>query len=510
MKTKKYLAVLVLFASLSNNRSLYAQNVEVTGILSNIAAKEITISRPVKRLFWNYFKEADITIPVKDGRFKIVLTVDGPEMMHFSCTDSITHQELSQPLFLSKGYKMTIRFTLNNKELLVKAQGIGASDNQRFNINSYTDLNFDEFFNAKDSLSAGVFTYISKQYKKDSLLFAAYVTAHHPSPAFKKAWKYNLKYEVLNFFYYYSEGGIKFYIGGAYTRNHDQWIDLINRLFKSTALSDDNALISENYQQLVRNYILRKKERLWMEWRMNKAAFLAEWYGTDMAKAEKEYEEDMENKVCQKIIERSFSDKTKEYAYAILFETALQSSNIKNMQFIYADFVKEFPASGYIAKFQPAFSSMFARAKRPLTDKMIFVKDGDKLNTWDSVLSLVKGKTVLLDMWGTWCGPCREQMESHSHAIKEYFKGKGLDYLYIANKDQGQEQKWKELIAYFNLEGSHILANEKLSKDIMSKIKGTGYPTYAIIHRDGSFELSKAGYPMNREVLIAQIEQALK
>jgi protein-disulfide isomerase-like protein with CxxC motif len=74
----------------------------------------------------------------------------------------------------------------------------------------------------------------------------------------------------------------------------------------------------------------------------------------------------------------------------------------------------------------------------------------------------------------------------------------------------GQDDKWKELIAYFNLEGYHILANEGLTKDIMTKIGGTGFPTYAIIKADGSFELSKAGYPMNRQKLIEQIESTLK
>jgi hypothetical protein len=33
--------------------------------------------------------------------------------------------------------------------------------------------------------------------------------------------------------------------------------------------------------------------------------------------------------------------------------------------------------------------------------------------------------------------------------------------------------------------------------------------TYVIIKKDGTWELSKAGYPMKREVLIRQLESAL-
>ena len=122
---------------------------------------------------------------------------------------------------------------------------------------------------------------------------------------------------------------------------------------------------------------------------------------------------------------------------------------------------------------------------------------------------MFKGRTVLLDMWGTWCVPCRKEIIENSQPIKSYFAGRGLDYLYIANYDQGNERNWKDLLAYFHLEGTHILANRNLTEDIMKKVAGSGYPTYIIIKKDGSYELSKAGYPMDRQKLIQQLETAL-
>ena len=130
--------------------------------------------------------------------------------------------------------------------------------------------------------------------------------------------------------------------------------------------------------------------------------------------------------------------------------------------------------------------------------------------TWEEVLQQVKGKTILLDMWGTWCGPCRTEIKENGAAIREHFKTSDLAFLYIANYDEKKEETWKKLIAFFNMEGYHLLASEKLTKDIMSKIKGTGYPTYAIIDKYGNVELSKAGYPMDRQKLITQLEEALQ
>ena len=36
-----------------------------------------------------------------------------------------------------------------------------------------------------------------------------------------------------------------------------------------------------------------------------------------------------------------------------------------------------------------------------------------------------KGKVIYIDVWGSWCGPCREEMK-HASAIKESLKGKDV------------------------------------------------------------------------------------
>ncbi len=217
----------------------------------------------------------------------------------------------------------------------------------------------------------------------------------------------------------------------------------------------------------------------------------------------------MTNILTEKIIKKHYTGKSAEFAYAVFLKGSIEDENNKNLPQIFENFKKQFPSSTYIAQFEPKINKIIENNNKTLTDKMIFVEKGEQFNTFEEVINQFKGKTVLIDMWGTWCGPCRKQIAEHSKAIHEYFKDKEIQFLYIANFDSHNPENWKKIISFQSIEGSHILANETLTKDIMSKSKGTGYPTYIILKKDGNYELSKAGYPLNREVLTKQLEAAI-
>lgn len=59
-------------------------------------------------------------------------------------------------------------------------------------------------------------------------------------------------------------------------------------------------------------------------------------------------------------------------------------------------------------------------------------------------LSDFMGKTVLLDFWASWCGPCRESMPHVKSLYAKYHKA-GLEVICIGDNDSLQD-KWKEAI----------------------------------------------------------------
>ena len=109
----------------------------------------------------------------------------------------------------------------------------------------------------------------------------------------------------------------------------------------------------------------------------------------------------------------------------------------------------------------------------------------------------------------TWCSSCRADIEKDSEALRGYFKGKNVVFLYVANHDQKREQEWKKLIAYYHMEGTHILANERLTNSIMNSIKATGFPTYLIIKKDGTYKGTKSQYPLDLQMTENELQAAL-
>jgi thiol-disulfide isomerase/thioredoxin len=101
----------------------------------------------------------------------------------------------------------------------------------------------------------------------------------------------------------------------------------------------------------------------------------------------------------------------------------------------------------------------------------------------------MKGKYVLLEFWGSWCGWCRK---GHPHLKELYakYKDKGFEILSIAEEMRGslEEQKklWKEAIEKDGLPWLQVLNNEDKEKSDAVKSYGvSGYPTKFLLDREG-------------------------
>lgn len=124
------------------------------------------------------------------------------------------------------------------------------------------------------------------------------------------------------------------------------------------------------------------------------------------------------------------------------------------------------------------------KAGTPVFDFERIDKDGNKVST-----AALKGRTYILDFWGSWCGPCRA---SHPHLKELYkkYKSKGFEIVAVA-QERGKsfdesKAKWLKAIEEDGISWVHILNQDGIEKqDIVKTFNVNAFPTKILIGADG-------------------------
>lgn len=104
-------------------------------------------------------------------------------------------------------------------------------------------------------------------------------------------------------------------------------------------------------------------------------------------------------------------------------------------------------------------------------------------------LSEFRGKYVLIDFWGSWCGPCRAA-NPHLKELYAQYASKGFEIVGVASeKVSGQEQAekmWKAAVEKDGLTWTNLLNNEtNMQQDVVAMYSVEGYPTQILLDPQG-------------------------
>ena len=118
-----------------------------------------------------------------------------------------------------------------------------------------------------------------------------------------------------------------------------------------------------------------------------------------------------------------------------------------------------------------------------------------------------KGKVVLIDVWATWCGPCKGEMPYLKAIEEEYKDNKDLVFVAISLDKAKDKEKWLAYIRKENLPGVHLL--DDVGMAFGRKYKVNAIPRYLLIDRNGKWIEVRCPNPSSTEDLKRYMDDAL-
>ncbi len=195
----------------------------------------------------------------------------------------------------------------------------------------------------------------------------------------------------------------------------------------------------------------------------------------------------------------------------IYYESWQTNDNSKKIIETYENFSKEYPQSPYNEHLETSIKPIVTfhknLKKAKTNEKIQFVKNYGEIDTFKDLISKFNGKKVFVDIWATWCAPCKKEFE-HKKSLGRLLKAKNMALLYICEGKNSKEKIWHEMIKSYDLEGYHIVTNEKLLEDIINEFGNNGrfaYPRYLLVDENGKIVNGEASYPSQ----IMQLEKEI-
>jgi thiol-disulfide isomerase/thioredoxin len=166
------------------------------------------------------------------------------------------------------------------------------------------------------------------------------------------------------------------------------------------------------------------------------------------------------------------------------------------------------PATKPPAGNNPAVPPAFVAIPTELRDASLQTIDGGSLK-----LSDFSNKVVVVNIWATWCGPCRMEMPELIKMSNEY-KSRGLVVLGLATtyNEQNDPQRVKDYVKNQNVPYPIIWDDGSLSGPLVEAVHGRSViPQSFVISRDGKIVKHFSGFNAYQtpQLMRQAIEEAL-
>ncbi|MDN3665783.1 TlpA family protein disulfide reductase [Algibacter miyuki] len=115
-------------------------------------------------------------------------------------------------------------------------------------------------------------------------------------------------------------------------------------------------------------------------------------------------------------------------------------------------------------------------------------------------LSDFKGKYVYIDVWATWCAPCKKEIPSLKEIEKTYHN-KNIEFISISIDKTSDYEKWKRMVSKENLGGVQLFADNAWESQFIQEYLIKGIPRFILLDPQGHILTANAPRPSEPELI---------
>ncbi|MBX2829356.1 MAG: TlpA family protein disulfide reductase [Flavobacteriaceae bacterium] len=111
-------------------------------------------------------------------------------------------------------------------------------------------------------------------------------------------------------------------------------------------------------------------------------------------------------------------------------------------------------------------------------------------------LEELKGKYVYIDVWATWCGPCKAEIP-HLKEVEADYHDKNIEFVSVSIDRPKDHEKWVAMVNDKELKGVQLFADSDWESKFVKDYYIKGIPRFILIDPDGNIISPDAPRPSN-------------
>ena len=118
----------------------------------------------------------------------------------------------------------------------------------------------------------------------------------------------------------------------------------------------------------------------------------------------------------------------------------------------------------------------------------------------------LQGNYVYIDIWATWCGPCKAEIPFLKKLEKNYHEKK-ITFVGISIDTEKDNKLWKEMVESEELPGVQLFADQDWNSEFIKKYLVYGIPRFILIDPEGKIISADSPRPSQEEIITKLLDQ---